>query len=273
MVKYSIIYYLGFIILFLLIIYISLSIWNRKIRNNKINYKIENFDNNKIPKIIIQTWKTNIIPLKYKNDVNSIKKYNPNYKYLFFNDDDIEKFLIEHYKDTYYQSFKKLPVVIQKIDYFRYIAVYHYGGFYFDLDMKGFFPLDELLNYQSVFPIDQNIDVKKCTDIRYNHYCNKGLNFLLGQYAFGAKPQDPFIKKLIDIIHNSVDYYVIEYKKIKNNKSKKLQHQYIYSTTGPDFVTNVYYNYSNKDSIHILHYDLAQYFGKFAKHNYYGTWK
>ena len=272
MLKYSIIYYLGFIIVFLFIIYISLYIWNIRIKYNKINYQTENFDNDQIPKIIIQTWKTNIIPYKYKDDVYTIRKYNTNYKYLFFNDDDIENFLKENYYDTYYQSYKKLPVIIQKIDYFRYIAVYHYGGFYFDLDMKGYFPLDELLNYDSVFPVDQNIDKNKCNKIRYNHYCKKGIQFLLGQYAFGAKPQNDFIKTLIDTIHYSIDRYIIEYEKIKD-KSKSIQHQYIYSTTGPDYVTNIYNNYSNKENVHILHYPIGQYFGKFAKHNYYGTWK
>jgi mannosyltransferase OCH1-like enzyme len=250
-----------------------LYIWNNNVQNNKINYQIENFNNNDIPKIIIQTWKTNIIPLKYKNDIYTMRKYNRDYKYLFFNDNDIEVFLKKYYSDTYYKSFKRLPVTIQKIDYFRYIAVYHYGGFYFDLDMKGYYSLDELLNYDSVFPIDENIHKIKCNKPRYENYCKKGIKFLLGQYAFGAKPQNDFIKLLIDTIHNSIDYYIMEYEKIKNNKNKNLQHQYIYSTTGPDFVTNVYNNYSNKKNIHILHYKHGQFFGKYAKHNFYGTWK
>ena len=273
MTKYSIIYLSTCIILSFVIIYIGLYVWNNKIRNNKINYKLENFDNNKIPKIIIQTWKSNVIPFKYKDDVYNVRKYNQDYKYLFFNDDDIDKFLKENYHDTYYQSYKKLPIIIQKIDYFRYIAVYHYGGFYFDLDMKGYEPLDELLNYDAIFPVDQYITKKKCDLLRFNHYCNKNITFLLGQYAFGAKQNNDFIKTLIDVIHNNVDYYIKEYNKIKHNKNKQLQHQYIYSTTGPDFVTNIYNKYNNKDSIHILHHTHGQYFGKYAKHNFYGTWK
>jgi len=31
--------------------------------------------------------------------------------------------------------------------------------------------------------------------------------------------------------------------------------------------------YKNKEDIHILEYPEAQYFGKYAKHNYIGTWK
>ena len=273
MAKYSIIYYLGFILLFLFIIYISLYIWNYSIRSNKVNYKLENFDNDQIPKIIIQTWKSNIIPYKYKNDVYTMRKYNNTYKYLFFNDNDIEKFLKKYYLNTYYKSYKKLPVIIQKIDYFRYIAVYHYGGFYFDLDMKGYFPIDELLKYDCVFPYEQKIDNNKCKSNRFKNFCKKNVKFILGQYAFGAKPQNDFIKTLIEKIHNNVDNYIVEYDKIKENKDKNIYHEYIYSTTGPDFVTNVYHNYKNKKDIKILYYNVPHHFGKFAKHNFYGTWK
>ena len=44
-------------------------------------------------------------------------------------------------------------------------------------------------------------------------------------------------------------------------------------TTGPDYVTDIYMNYQNKDKVYILHYPLNQYFGKYAKHVHFGTWK
>ena len=93
------------------------------------------------------------------------------------------------------------------------------------------------------------------------------MKILLGQYAFAAKPRNEFIKLLIDKIHNNIDKYIENYKK---NGDK---HQYVYSSTGPDYVTDVYMDYNKKDSIHILDFDLQQFFGKYAKHNHYGTWK
>jgi len=232
----------------------------------KINVTSENFSNDTIPKIIIQTWKTKLIPEKYKEDIKSIKKYNKDYKFLFFSDDDIDYFLKKEYPE-YFVSYNKLPVKIQKIDYFRYIAVYHYGGFYFDLDMTGMFPLDELLNYDCIFPVDQHITPNKCNSNRLKKYCNKEMKILLGQYAFAAKPHNEFIKLLIDTIHNNINKYVEEYKK-NNNKL-----QYVYSSTGPDYVTDVYMEYNKKNSIHILEFGYQQFFGKYAKHNHYGTWK
>jgi mannosyltransferase OCH1-like enzyme len=259
------IYYL---IIIIIALYIILYFFNNTLKNKIVKY--ENFDNNTIPKIIIQTWKSHNIPFKYKDDIVSMKKYNQDFKYIFFSDDDIEYFLKKNYPE-YYKTYLKLPVFIQKIDFFRYVAVYHYGGFYFDLDMKGLYPLDELLNYDCVFPVDQNIPSSRCNKYRYIKYCKKDLNLLLGQYAFGAKPQNKFIKELCDTIHKNIDKYILEYKVVQEHLKQK--EQYVYSSTGPDFVTDVYLDYPKKNEVHILNFPNSQYFGKFAKHNFYGTWK
>ena len=106
------------IIIIILIIIIFYCI-NTSLKFKSITY--ENFENNTIPKIIIQTWKTNIIPNKYKSDIQSVKQFNPDYQYLFFTDEDIDYFLKKNYPE-YYKSYVKLPIKIQQIDYFRYIA-------------------------------------------------------------------------------------------------------------------------------------------------------
>jgi mannosyltransferase OCH1-like enzyme len=223
---------------------------NEKIITTKENILITK---EKIPKIIIQTWKNNDIPDKYRNDVTSLYKKNPDFQFLLFTDNDIELFLKDNYPE-YYVTYVKLPIKIQKIDFFRYIAIYHYGGFYFDLDMTGLLPLNDLLNYECVFPVDQNITSNKCDRMRLKKYCAQNMKILLGQYAFAAVPKHEFIKLLIDNIHNNIDKYIELY----NLYGEKIQ--YVYSSTGPDYVTDIYINYKNKGKIHILKYDIAQYF-------------
>jgi hypothetical protein len=73
------------------------------------------------------------------------------------------------------------------------------------------------------------------------------------------------IKTLIQKIHNDLHKYI----KYVNFDSE----DYVYKTTGPDFVTNMYINYSDKDNIFILNNGQRQYFGDYAKHNFFGTWK
>lgn len=260
----------SFVIIFLIIIiiFILLNFVNDSMKNKVVVY--ERFENNEIPKIIIQTWKTKAIPDKYKEDYDSLRKYNPKYQFLFFNDPDIKYFLQSNYPE-YYKIYNKLPIIIQKIDFFRYVAVYHYGGFYFDLDMRCFMSLDKLLKYNCVFPIDLVLK-KRCENTnfvrkRFKNYCENDMTFMVGQYAFGARPRHPFIKKLITTIQDNIDQYLEDFK-INGDTL-----QYVYSTTGPDYVTDLYMEYDNKDDVHILDYPDGQHFGEYAVHNHYGTWK
>lgn len=228
-------------------------------------------DGNKIPRIIIQTWKDENIPIKYKNDIESVIKFNPTYQYMFFTDKQIDEFLQSKYPD-YWNTYQKLPIKIQRIDFFRYVAVYHYGGFYLDLDMECYKNLDSLLGYQCIFPLEQHI--KKCDskEIRLKYFCDRNNLFLLGQYAFGAEPKNKFLKMLIDTIHNNIDLYVNEYN-LKINNNDLFMNVYVYQTTGPDFCTKIYMDYPNKNQIKIIESNKSNKFGDYAEHKTYGTWK
>jgi len=231
--------------------------------NNPIS-SIISFEKENIPKIIIQTWKSNVVPQRYMQLIQSIKVNHPDYQYLFFTDQDIEEFLKSNYPE-YYQTYLNLPIKIQRIDFFRYVAVYHFGGFYMDLDMLCLKSFDDLLKYTCIFPVDEFISKPLCKFPRYKPYCDKGYYYLLGQYAFAAYPRHPFVKAIVDKIHTSINKYI----KYVNFDSE----DYVYKTTGPDFVTSMYINYKEKDDILVLNNGKRQYFGDYAKHNFFGTWK
>lgn len=255
------------IIVILILAYIAFKLYEYNksiIINSSLVTKNINNVNHTIPKIIIQTWKSNVVPQRYMQLIDSIKRYNPDYEYLFFTDNDIEKFLANYYPE-YYSTYLRLPIKIQRIDFFRYIAVYHFGGFYMDLDMLCLKSFDTLLKHQCIFPVDEFVSENMCVFDRYKLFCDKDQNFLLGQYAFAAAPKHPFIKKLIDTIHKSINDYI----KYLNTESE----DYVYQTTGPDFVTSLYMNSASKKDIFIINNGQRQYFGDYAKHNYFGTWK
>lgn len=229
----------------------------------------EYFNEKRIPKNIIQVWKTwsSKTPAMFSSNVELLKKKNPSYKYMFFKDEMIDEFFTENYPE-YYETYQNLPLNIQKVDFCRYVLLYHYGGFYFDLDIKMLHPLDNsLLTNECVFPVDEIIDPETCKgDVRFNTYCDK-IDILLGQYGFGCCKKSPFMKQLIDAIHNNLDNNIKTYKRTKNRE------YFVYQTTGPDFVTKEYLKYKNKKSIKILTYAKRQHFGKYAIHEYIGTWK
>ena len=258
--------YLLFLGILLIIIICFILYYNNNNKKNIIDNvltTIKDTFSQKIPKIIIQTWKNNEIPTKYLPLINTIKNLNPDYEYKFFTDQDIEIFLKTYY-NKYYRTYLSLPIKIQKIDFFRYIAVYHYGGFYMDLDMNAIKNFDELLPYSCVFPVDEIINKNMSKLPRYKPFCDKNYYYLLGQYAFAASPKHPFIKKLIDNIHNNIHQLIYN-----ANKSEI----YVYKSTGPDYVTDIYINYNDKADIKILHNNKRQYFGDYAVHNYFGSWK
>jgi mannosyltransferase OCH1-like enzyme len=228
-------------------------------------------ENQTIPKKIIQTWKTHHLNKNMLTLQKGLTTKNPGYEYLFFTDEDIEAFLKNEYPE-YYITYQRLPIIIQKIDFFRYIAVYHFGGFYFDLDMECLEPLDDsLLQYKNVIPMDDSFEQSK-KDLNRQWLDYRSKKILLGQYAFGAVKSSEFMKHLVDNIHYNIDLIVQEYEtKVKNNVSNF--EYFVYSTTGPDYVTYIYKNYQHKAEVFVLDYKLRQHFGRYARHRYFGSWK
>jgi mannosyltransferase OCH1-like enzyme len=273
----------------LLIIYynqirLSLEIANtNNIFKNEINETIAEINRKEapaiesIPKIIIQVWvQKDGGPLKIPEEetyfLHQMRKMNPDFQHMFFDGNDVAKFFETNYPE-YYITYKRLPVFIQKLDFFRYLAIYHYGGFYFDMDINPHIPLDNaILNHSAVFPVDEYADAKSCNHIRMKSLCKNGQKFLLGQYAFGCTARHPFMKQLVDEIHGNLEKYINGYNRIKSNGPASM-HLYVFKTTGPDFLTDCYVKSDNKQHIYILSNGRRQVFGDYATHNYIGTWK
>jgi hypothetical protein len=106
-----------------------------------------------IPKHIIQTGKSIDLPLLSKAAVEQF----PEYQGVF-------------------NSFR---FAIQRYDFFRYLAVYQYGGFYLDLDVILDSSLSALLDFRCVFPFEE---LTMNTFLRREY----GMGWEIGSFAFGA---------------------------------------------------------------------------------------
>ena len=80
--------YLLFLGILLIIIICFILYYNNNKKNiiDNVVTTIKDTFSQKIPKIIIQTWKNNEIPTKYLPLINTIKNLNPDYEYKFFTD-------------------------------------------------------------------------------------------------------------------------------------------------------------------------------------------
>lgn len=223
-----------------------------------------------IPHTIVQIWiekdpmKPRGIPVKERQYADLLRKMNPDFNYLFFEEKDVEPFFTKLYPE-YYSTYKRLPLFIQKMDFFRYLVLYHYGGFYFDMDVFPIAPLDDAIrSHNAVFPVDEYIVGNMGLRPRFAPIVAQGQRFLIGQYAFGCVARHPFFKQAIDKINASIETYI---------NTADSSEVYVYRTTGPDFITSLYSKYENKSAIYIVANGKRQMFGDYARHEYSGNWK
>jgi len=143
----------------------------------------------RIPKRIIQTGKTAQQALKTRAMVTNLRLLNADFEYFFFDDAAVLRFFDDYYP-AYRKIFEAFPIPIQRFDFFRYVAVYHYGGFYFDLDILLAESLTELLDHSCVFPFEA---------LTLSPYLREqGMDWEIGNYAFGAVAGHPFLAAVIE---------------------------------------------------------------------------
>lgn len=143
----------------------------------------------RIPKRIIQTGKHIQQPLHNRAMIVNIKLLNPDYEYLFFDDDEVRRFVKQEFPQ-HLKIFDSFRFPIQRYDFFRYLAVYRYGGFYLDLDVMLAEGLSGLLEFDCVFPFE-GLTLNRF--LRTHHK----MDWEIGNYAFGATARHPFLEAVI----------------------------------------------------------------------------
>jgi hypothetical protein len=144
----------------------------------------------RIPKRIIQTAASSDLPLSCRAAVANVRLLHPAFEYCFFNNQAVANFVKKEFPE-YQSAFEAFPFRIQRYDFFRYLAVYRLGGFYFDTDVFLARSVDDLLESGGVFPFEE---------LTLSELLRKqrGMDWELGNYAFGAPPGHPFLRIVIE---------------------------------------------------------------------------
>ena len=110
-----------------------------------------------IPKIIFRTGRYNVHELPkevielYENEMAN----NPEYTLYYFDDKDVDDFVILEYGILMFDWMSKLIPKAFQADFFRYLILYKYGGIYLDFTMHLLVPFDEILKeHKEVFVRD-----------------------------------------------------------------------------------------------------------------------
>lgn len=231
-----------------------------------------------IPKIIHQIWYQgdDNIPKDYITYKNSWIKKNPDWEYMLWSKDSIDNLIKSHYR-RYHSLFKKLPLLIQKVDMAKYLILNYYGGIYVDLDMKCIKPLSRLIKVDKPIILSQ-LYIDGCDE--RSLFCPRTFVSSLGKFANGIFVNNAFLGSVpghifwLDIIETISDRFYLDY---------KLKEYFVSYTTGPAMINSVIRkNWSKyKDIIKIIPYyyfepcsknGLCNTTKSFAVHKYSGSW-
>lgn len=145
-----------------------------------------------IPKVIYQTWKTKELDENVKKVRNDIQNLNPSYKMILFDDEDMDTWIKDTFKDNdeiIYNTYKLLKVGAARADFWRYLILYMNGGIYLDIDSNINKPLDLLIKDD-----DQAIVSREK---------NSGYKYFV-QWCLMFSPKHPILLKCINSCINNI---------------------------------------------------------------------
>jgi hypothetical protein len=112
-----------------------------------------------IPRVIWQTWKddgrfdpTSLwVPTARANIMLTWIEKNPTWEYRLLDDADRELYASRHYGPEVLETLRSLHQGASKADFWRYLAIHHDGGAYFDSDTGCEVPLDEWFDPETTY--------------------------------------------------------------------------------------------------------------------------
>jgi inositol phosphorylceramide mannosyltransferase catalytic subunit len=226
----------------------------------------------KIPRRIIQTDKSRDLSLVARAAASNVRLLNPDFEYLFFDDAQVEEFI-----DTEFPQYRPLvnsfPARIQRYDLFRYLAVYRLGGFYFDTDVLFASPLEDLLEFGCVFPFEH-------LGINRFLYEEFGMDWEVGNYAFGATAGHPFLQAIIQNCVRAQQQPDWADTMLRSIPRMFRREEFVLATTGPGLVSRTLAEYPRvNEQVKVLFpeniFDRSCWycFGNYGVHLQVGQWR
>ena len=101
---------------------------------NELNWSYQVIDEKSIiPKNIYQTWHTLKLPFHMQQNVDKLKRQNPDFTHYLFDDAMCRIFIKENFADDVLFAFDKLKPGAYKADLWRYCILFINGGIYLDI--------------------------------------------------------------------------------------------------------------------------------------------
>lgn len=179
-----------------------------------------------IPTKIHQIWWQGFekVPVKYKRYLDTwVKNHRPpKWEFIYWNKKNFENIILRQYPQ-YLHIYNNLPLMIQKIDFAKYLILFHEGGIYVDVDTISEKSLDSFMEkYKSYEIILTKFKVYKELPI-----------FVINNGIIMSIKKHPLIQKIIENIEYQKKFYYIN-------------DWYILKSTGPYYFTKIIIEYLKK---------------------------
>jgi mannosyltransferase OCH1-like enzyme len=148
-----------------------------------------------VPLVIYESWHSNQVPPKMKENIYKLLDVNPEFDYYLYSDDTCREFIVNNYTTDVVNAFDMLRPGAYKSDLWRYCILYKNGGVYLDIKYYSLIPLIDLIRTNPIiFVKDQKLG---CSNGKYTGLYNA---FMV------STPQNPVFKFCIDDILNSCKF-------------------------------------------------------------------
>lgn len=94
-----------------------------------------------IPRIVHQLWKVDSVPSRWREAVQSVRRYHKGWEYRLWTDALMDQHVRAEHPELY-RVFSGLERHIMRVDVFRYVLMHDFGGLYCDLDYEFVRPYD-----------------------------------------------------------------------------------------------------------------------------------
>jgi len=180
-----------------------------------------------IPLNIFQTWHTNNLPYKMKENINLLIKQNPEFKHYIFDIKKCREFIRIHFDHKVLDAYDNLIPFAYKADLWRYCVLYIKGGIYIDVKFKC------INNFKLIDLIDNE------------YFClDKNPEFIFNAFMI-CYPKNKILKNCIDKIVNNVKYNYYGFSALH--------------PTGPALLGEIYYKYHINKNIELYHHISGKY--------------
>jgi mannosyltransferase OCH1-like enzyme len=161
----------------------------------------------KIPKIIHQTFQSeDKLSEEIKENIEALRQLNPDWKYVFYSDNDVTNFINDNYPKFIFELYNKINPLYgaARADFFRYLLMYKIGGVYIDIKSSIKLPLSQSIKPEESFLLSHWGQ----THEGWGKYKTKeGLLNEFQQWHIIAEPNHTFLKQVImNVIWNIIHY-------------------------------------------------------------------